>query len=610
LGPDLPPPTHLEDRMKTRAKIVALRRLMAERGLAAYLVPSTDPHQSEYVPECWRRRAWASGFTGSAGDLLVTAREAGLWTDGRYFLQAESQLSGSGVKLYRMGEPGVPTLHAFVGKALKEGDLLGVDPATVSVAEARRLEAAAKVVRAEVRFAEENLVDAAWSDRPQPPGHPIVAHPRKFAGETVASKLKRVRAALAEQKAGALVIPVLDQVAWLYNIRGSDVMYNPVAIGYALVTTKEAFLFAGADTVSSEVEKMLAPGVRVRPYEAFADALRALAAEKIRTWVDEGAASRWIVDLLAGCELVTEASPILLPRARKNAVEVAGMKAAHVRDGVAMVRFLRWLEQEVPQGTVTELYAANKVDAFRADGQHFRGPSFDTISGYLGDGAIIHYQVTTQTDRALKPEGIYLIDSGGQYLDGTTDITRTVLLGKKATKDQKEQFTRVLRGHIGLARAAFPAGTRGPRLDTLARIPMWEAGLDYNHGTGHGVGAYLGVHEGPQSIGTRESNAVLEPGNILSNEPGYYESGSHGIRIENLILVTEDPVRTRPGKQWLRFETITLCPIDTRLVEPKLLSADEKRWLNDYHATVRKALGPHLDKEERRWLMQATVPVK
>jgi Xaa-Pro aminopeptidase len=595
--------------MKTRDKIAALRRLMAERGLAAYLVPSTDPHQSEYVPECWRRRAWASGFTGSAGDLLVTAREAGLWTDGRYFLQAEEQLRGSGIKLFRMGDPGVPTLHAFLGKTLREGELLGVDPSTVSAAESRRLEAAVKPVHAEVRFLEENLVDAVWVDRPGPPGRPIVNHPPKYAGATVAAKLKLVRAAMAERKAAALVIPVLDQVAWLYNIRGGDVAYNPVGIGYAIVTAKEAFLFAGADTVSPAVERKLAPGVRVRPYEAFGDALRSLAADRIRTWFDEGSASRWIADLLEGCELVTEASPVLLLRARKNAVEIEGMKAAHVRDGVSMVRFLRWLELEVPHGTVTEMYAANQCDAFRADGELFRGPSFDTISGYMSDGAIIHYSVTSETDRALKPEGIYLVDSGGQYLDGTTDITRTVLLGKKATPEQKERFTRVLRAHIGLARVAFPAGTRGPRLDTLARIPLWEAGLDYNHGTGHGVGAYLGVHEGPQTIGTRESTAVLEPGNILSNEPGYYEPGAYGIRTENLVLVTEDPVRTRPGKQWLRFETITLCPIDTRLVEPKLLSADEKKWLNDYHARVRKVLSPLLGAEDRRWLAKATAPV-
>jgi Xaa-Pro aminopeptidase len=596
--------------MKTRDKIAALRRLMAERGLAAYLVPSTDPHQSEYVPECWRRRAWASGFSGSAGDLLVTAREAGLWTDGRYFLQAEGQLQGSGIRLFRMGDPGVPTLYAFLAKTLKEGDLLGVDPATVSVVESRRLEAAVKVVHAQVRFLEENLVDAVWGDRPPRPACRIVIHPRRFAGETVAAKLKVVRAAMAERKATTLIVPVLDQVAWLYNVRGGDVQYNPVAIGYALVTMKEAFLFAGADAVSPELERALAPSVQVRLYEDFGVALRALALEKARAWIDEGAASRWIGDLLGDSELVTEASPVLLPRARKNGVEIAGMKAAHLRDGVAMVRFLHWLEQEVPQGTVTELYAASKVDSFRAEGQNFRGPSFDTISGYQADGAIIHYRVTSESDRALKPEGLYLIDSGGQYLDGTTDITRTVLLGKKATKEQRERFTRVLRGHIGLARVAFPAGTRGPRLDTLARIPMWEAGLDYNHGTGHGVGAYLGVHEGPQSLGTREANAALEPGNILSNEPGYYEAGSYGIRIENLILVTEDPQRTRPGNQWLRFETITLCPIDTRLVEPKLLSADEKKWLNDYHAAVRKALSPHLEAPERRWLAQATAPVK
>ncbi len=596
--------------MKTREKIAALRRLMAERNLAAYLVPSTDPHQSEYVPECWRRRAWAAGFSGSAGDLLVTAREAGLWTDGRYFLQAEGQLRGSGIKLFRMGEPGVPTLHAYLSRTLQAGEILGVDPATVSTVEARRLEAAANVAHAQVRFLSENLVDAIWTDRPPRPGRSIVTHARKFAGETLVSKLKTVRAAMAERKAAALVIPVLDQVAWLYNIRGGDVEYNPVAICYALVTLKEAFLFAGPDTVSPEVEKSLSPAVQVRPYESFGDLLSALAAERPRIWFDEAAASRWIADLCSGCELVTEASPVLLLRARKNPVEVAGMKAAHVRDGVAMVRFLHWLEQEVPRGTVTELSASNQVDTFRADGEHYRGPSFDSISGYLGDGAIIHYRVTLDSDRALKPEGIYLIDSGGQYLDGTTDITRTVLLGKKATKEQKERFTRVLRAHIALARVAFPAGTRAPRLDTVARLPMWEAGLDYNHGTGHGVGAYLCVHEGPQSIGTREANAALEPGNILSNEPGYYEPGSYGLRIESLILVVEDPTRTRPEKQWLRLETITLCPIDTRLVEPKLLSPEEKRWLNEYHAAVRRTLSPHLDAPARRWLAQATLPVK
>jgi Xaa-Pro aminopeptidase len=596
--------------VKTREKLEALRARMAEHGLTAYLVPSTDAHQSEYVPEFWRRRAWLSGFTGSAGECLVLRDQAGLWTDGRYFLQAERELRGSGIRLFRMGNPGVPTLHEFLARTLNRDDVLGADPRTLSVAEAKRLEGALKNPGASLRLLEENLVDAIWTDRPAPPPGPLVAHPVRFAGETVASKLRRLRKEMAVKRAHAHVLTSLDAVAWLYNLRGSDVAYMPVFLAYALVTADDAQLFVPMEKVTPAVSRALGKLVRVRPYEEFGAALGELAASGGRVWVDEGTCSRWLIDRLRGCDLLAEASPVALLKARKNETEIAGMRAAHVRDGVALVRFLSWLERELPKGGLTEISAADRLEAFRAEGENFRGLSFDTISGYAAHGAIIHYSVTAETDVPLRAEGIYLLDSGGQYADGTTDCTRTVLVGRAATREQKDRFTRVLRGHIALARARFPQGTSGIRLDTLARMALWEAGLDYNHGTGHGVGAYLGVHEGPQYIGTRAVTPPLEPGNILSNEPGFYVDGSYGLRIENLILVVEDKEFTRPERRWLRFETLTLCPIDTRLVEARLLAAAERKWLDDYHRSVWKTLSPHLDAAEKAWLRRACAPLR
>ena len=597
--------------MKTREKLAALRALMAEHGLAAYLVPSADPHLSEYVPPAWKRRAWMSGFTGSAGELLVLPGQAALWTDGRYFLQAEAELRGSGIKLMKMGDPGVPTLHEFLGRTLREDDALGCDPQVLSVAEARRLESTLKPARAVLRLPELNLVDAVWEDRTEFGTAPLVPLPPAFSGETTTSKLLRLRKALDEKRAEAHILTAHDAIAWLCNLRGADVAFMPVFIAYAVVTRKEASLFVRPEIVTPAVRRALGKQVDVRPYEEFGPAVRELAARKPRVWLDEANASRWVLGLLDGCPLVTEPSPVLPMKSRKNATEIAGMKEAHRRDGVAMVRFLHWLEDAVPRGGVTEISAAEKLEAFRAEGEHFRGLSFDAISGYAGHGAIIHYRVTPETDVPIRPEGLYLIDSGGQYLDGTTDITRTVLLGKSATREQRDRYTRVLKGHIALAKARFPAGIPGYRLDTLARQPLWEAGLDYNHGTGHGVGAYLGVHEGPQNIGTRApvQAAPLEPGNILSNEPGFYVDGAYGIRIENLVLVVEDSARAGDGRTWLRFETITLCPIDTRVVEPRLLTPAERTWLNDYHRGVLKALAPDLDTAERAWLKRACAPI-
>lgn len=597
--------------MKAKEKCDALRRLMEERGLSAYYVPTTDPHQGEYVPDCWKRRHWLSGFTGSNGDLVVTANDAALWTDGRYFLQAGAELRGSGIRLCKMGEPGVPTLREYLVRTLKPGEAVGVDPQVISILAAQELEQILGGEGQRLVFPEENLVDLLWTDRPAPPEDPVRPLPTAYAGETTAFKLRRLRRAMKEKEAAAVVLSALDSIAWLYNIRGWDTLYNPVAISYALVTDREAVLFIDPRKVPPAAARLLAPQVRVRPYGEFASALRDLAAGRVRVWADEKETSRWVADQLAGCILVRDRSPVTVMKARKNPVEVAGIRAAARRDGVAMVRFLRWLETAVPAGGVTEVSAAEKLDGLRAELENFQRLSFDTISGYAGHGAIVHYRVTSRTDVPLKPEGIYLIDSGGQYLDGTTDITRTVLLGKKAAPEQRDRYTRVLQGHIALARASFPAGVSGIRLDTLARLPLWQAGLDYNHGTGHGIGHYLCVHEGPQSISpTRDTGAALEAGNVLSNEPGYYEAGAYGLRIENMVLVVEDKKRTRNGNRFLGFETLSLCPIDRRLIEPKLLNTEEKDWLNAYHRRVLQALSPQLGREERAWLRQACAPVK
>ncbi|MFN8547154.1 MAG: aminopeptidase P family protein [Candidatus Eisenbacteria bacterium] len=597
--------------MTPKQKIAALRSLLHQRGLYAFLVPSTDAHQSEYVPACWQRRAWVSGFTGSAGELLVTSDTAGLWTDGRYFIQAENELRGSGIRLFKQGQPGVPTLHEFLAKSIKRGEVVGVDPRTISPVDATALEQALAGVGSTVQYTEQNLVDQIWSDQPRPSDAPIHIQPLEFAGETVASKLKRLRLEIKAKGADAHVLSTLDAIAWLYNIRGRDIEYNPVVIAYAIVTQKEAILYLATGKASPSTARKLGSQVTIRPYDEFSEGLRDLAARKLKVWVDTGAATRWIVDLLQGAALVTGQSAVTPMKARKNEVEIEGMRRAHVEDGVAMVRFLHWLERELPKGELTEISAADRLAEFRSEGEHFQQLSFRTISGYGPHGALPHYSVDAKSNVPLKRDGLYVLDSGGQYLTGTTDITRTLLLGKTATAEQKDRFTRVLKGHIALARAKFPAGTRGIRLDTFARQALWEAGLDYNHGTGHGVGAYLNVHEGPQSISpTRDIfGAPLEPGNILSNEPGYYEANAYGIRIENLILVQVEPKLSKNGATWHCFDTITLCPIETRLIEKKLLTTEERGWLNDYHALVQKKLSPKLAAADKVWLKQACAPI-
>ena len=593
----------------TRARLARLRDAMREHEIAAYLVPSSDPHQSEYVPEHWARRQWMSGFTGSAGELVVGLEGGGLWTDGRYHLQARQQLRGSGLKLFPVGDRDVPTLEEHLAKTLPRGAAVGVDPAVVSMKRTRRIARKFAPAGVTLKPIDENLVDAVRGPAPGRRARaPVAPLPTRFSGESSASRLRRVRRAMRGRKADALVVTTLDAIAWLFNVRGSDVAYNPVVIAYAVVTPDEAVLHVDRGKVDAAAEAHLRRTVRIEPYAGIRRTLRGLGRRKAAVWIDPETTSLMCARHLEGAKPILAPSPIPRMKARKNAVELAGIRAAHRRDGAVMVRFLHWLERSVPAGGVTEMSAAAKLDGLRAAGERFRGLSFPTIAGYADHGAIIHYSVDETSDIPLHPEGLFLVDSGGHYLDGTTDVTRTLLLGGRPTDAQRDSYTRVLKGHIAIATARFPAGTTGARLDTLARAALWQSGRDYPHGTGHGVGAFLNVHEGPQSISHRSTEVPLEPGNIQSNEPGYYEPGAFGIRIENLVEVVKDEAIA--PRDFLRFDTLTLCPIEKRLVDPELLSAGERGWLDAYHARVLDTLGPDLDGDERAWLEGACAPLE
>jgi Xaa-Pro aminopeptidase len=583
-----------------------LRQLMKRYRIQAYLIPSSDPHQSEYVPECWKRRQFMTGFTGSAGDALVTLETAGLWTDSRYHLQAGRELRGSGFRLFKWGSAGVPSWQEWVARNLGRSEILGVDPRLITNKEYARLEKALGDRGIKIKPMEINLVDEIRKGKQALPAEPIAILAESYSGESVRSKLDRLRRKMKAEGADAHVISQLDAVAWLFNVRGSDVQYNPVAIAYAVITGKDARLFVASEKVGKKARAALKAKVKFRDYVNFQAELRRLASGKQRVWLDESSVSQWIVDSLKGAELILKPSPVTLFKAAKNKIEIRGAKRAHRRDGAAIVKFLHWLGKSVRRGGLTELSAALKLGEFRGRQPRFRGPSFATISAYRGHGAIVHYSVSQETDIPLKPAGIYLIDSGGQYLDATTDITRTVALGRP-TAEQRDRFTRVLKGMITLSTVSFPKGTSGPQLDVLARRALWEKGLNYGHGTGHGIGSYLNVHEGPQGISpTRGFGVGLEPGMILSNEPAYYKEGEYGIRIENLVLVVEDTALSKAESPFYAFETLTLCPIDLRLVKKELLTEDEIRWLNGYHRRVRKELTPLLDKAESAWLKHAT----
>jgi len=588
-------------------RIFAIRKLMKDIGVEAYLVPSSDPHQSEYVPEFWQRRKFISGFTGSAGDVVITRKKAGLWTDSRYFLQAEQELDGKVFTLFKMGLPDVPSFDDWLLKELKKGESLGLDPRVISHNNYSALKKKLEDRGIPLKTIEKNLVDELWEGRPEPPRGKAEIHREKYSGEATASKLKKLRAKMAEEAVDAHVVAMLDSIAWLFNIRGSDVKYNPVMISYAIVTKEKAFLFVDQEKITDTAKKAWKRIVEVRDYDDFSSGLQALAKKGAKVWLDEGSVSQWIVsNLERGAGFLFKPSPIKMFKAIKNRTEISGFRAAHIRDGAAMVKFLAWLEKNVGQARVTEVSAAEKAAEFRAMNKMFRGMSFETISSYGAHGAVVHYAPSPETDVPLKPEGIYLVDSGGQYLDGTTDITRTVSLGNP-TEEQKERFTLVLKGLIDLLSTSFPQGTVGKQLDTISRLPLWEKGLNYGHGTGHGIGTYLNVHEGPQAISYyRCIGIALEPGMITTIEPGYYKDNEYGLRVENVALVVKDEERSSEKAVFYRFENLTLCPIDLRLVKKELLTAREIGWLNAYHQKVCKTLAPLLDKPEVDWLKKAT----
>ncbi len=591
-------------------KIAVLRELMKARKVAALVVPSSDPHQSEYVAPRWQARKWASGFTGSAGTLVVTAKQAGLWTDGRYFIQAENELAGSGIELFRMREPGVPTVNEWLAKNLKRGARVAFDGRTVSLAAVRDMEKAFAAKKITLK-ADEDLAGLAWgAERPAPPQGRAILFDATYAGQTRAEKFAAVRARLAEKEAGCLLLASLDDIAWLFNIRGEDVAYSPVVLAYAVLGMKEAVLFADSAKFAPEIRAALAAdGVELRPYEAVADWLKALPA-KTAVCLNPNRVNQWLASALPKrARRVEETVDVTTHlKAVKNAVETAHLRNASALDGAALVKFFAWLDRTLAAGgTVTEHSAGEKLEMFRRMAPECRGLSFNSICGYQANAAMMHYAATPATAAKLERAGLFLVDSGGQYFEGTVDTTRTAALGPVCDEARRD-YTLVLKGLIGLSRARFLAGTTGTALDVLARAPLWAEGIDYKCGTGHGIGFYLNVHEGPHGISQVWNANPLKPGMIVTIEPGVYHAGRYGIRLENMVLVAED--RKAESGEFLRFETLTVCPFDTAPLLPELLSAEEKAWLNDFHLQVRERLLPLLpDAADRDWLARKTAPV-
>jgi Xaa-Pro aminopeptidase len=589
-------------------RIARLRELMARAHIDALLVPHADEYHNEYLPACAERLAFITGFTGSAGTAIVTRDRAALFVDGRYILQAPRQVDTSIFEVLPIGSE-------WLAKALKPGAVIGFDPKLHAPGEVDALTQALAPKRIKLKALSRNPVDTLWGKaRPSPPQGAVAVHPLKYAGKPAEKKIAEIQATLKKDDQDAVVLTFPPSICWLFNIRGSDAAHNPVAFAFAIVPASgKAELFIDPAKVDREVKAHLSPLAKLCAPATLEERLAALknAGKTVRL---SPAAPVWFHRKLARAKgggkarVVRAPDPCVLPQARKNATEIKGARAAHKRDGAAMARFLAWLDREAPSGRIDEISASIKLEEIRAATQALKEISFDTISGSGPNGAIVHYRVNTATNRALKPGELYLVDSGAQYLDGTTDVTRTVAIGQP-TREMRERFTLVLKGHIGIATARFPKNTRGVDLDPFARRALWEAGLDFDHGTGHGVGSYLSVHEGPQGI-SRAAMATLEPGMIVSNEPGYYKKGAYGIRVENLLLVTEPEKVPGGERDLMAFETLTLVPIDRRLVVPETLSATELGWLNAYHARVRDEIGPELGPEDRAWLEQATAEIR
>ncbi|MCJ8012996.1 aminopeptidase P family protein [Paenibacillus sp. KQZ6P-2] len=588
--------------MNIRDRVEKLRQLMKENQMDAYIIPSFDAHQSEYVAEHWKSRQWISGFTGSAGTVVITLEDAGLWTDGRYYIQAEKQLEGSGIRLFRMMDPGVPFYTKWLADVLNEGSIVGFDGNVFSLDMVKKMEKDLKAKRIELKMNQDFIGDL-WEDRPEIPKGSIFTHDVKYAGKSRVEKLNEVREEMKNIGANYYILTSLDDIAWLLNIRGADVPNNPVVIANVIVAEHKCYLFIDSSKVPSLVKTELeAEGIELKANYEIQTFLRNLPSEDAII-LDSNKTNISLYNAINSNTKKIESPDITTNlKAIKNEVEIKNLKWCGIKDGLAMVKFIKWLKNVVDKEEITEITAEERLEDFRRGQEGFVGPSFDTIAGYKEHAAMMHYKANKETQYTLKNEGLFLIDSGGQYYDGTTDITRTIVLGK-LTDEQKRDFTLVLKGFIALSSVKYLYGATGANLDVLARQPIWQYGLDYKCGTGHGVGFFLNVHEGPQSI-RNNNNVVLEKGMIITNEPGIYLEGKYGIRIENMMLVAQDE-KTEFG-QFMKFEAITYCPIDLAGIHKDMLTESEKQWLNNYHQEVYTKLALYLNEEERVWLREET----
>ena len=600
--------------MTVQDKLAALRGLMQKEGLSAYIVPSTDPHASEYMASHWTEVCWLTSFTGEAGTAVVTMDKALLWTDSRYYLQAGIQLEGTTVSLMRESDIDCPKIEEWLvseaansQQPMANGYTVGVNPEMWSANGYKKLKE--QLEEAGIGLKSVDLIRPLWTEgRPEIPTAPLHVFDEKYAGESVQSKLGRMREKLREKKADAMVVSALDEIAWLLNIRGRDVEYNPVVISYLVLEQDKCTLFVLPEKVNAEAAAYLQKeGIEVRNYE---DVFAKLGELKGTVLYDGAKVNEALYEALGeGVKKVNSQSPILVAKSRKNATELAGVRRAMEQDGVALTRFFRWLESSetrkmMADGKVTEWDMMEQLHHFRSMGKNFVEESFGTIAGYRGNGAIVHYAATRETAAVVYPKDMLLLDSGGQYLDGTTDITRTVWLGGDIPEQAKRDYTYVLKGHLMLGHIRWPRGTRGNQIDVLAKQYMWQAGITYGHGTGHGVGHFLGCHEGPQNIRTDMNPTVLEAGQICSNEPGIYRTGKWGIRTENLVAVipADSTKQATTEDEWLTWETLTLCPYDTTLIDREMLTEQERQWINDYHKEVFRRISPLLNADETEWL--------
>ena len=592
-------------RQSIKERMHALRMTFPPNYIKAFIIPSTDPHLSEYVAPHWMSREWISGFTGSAGTVVVLMNEAGLWTDSRYFLQAAKELEGSGITLYKEMLPETPSITKYLSQKLKPGESVSIDGKMFSVQQVEQMKEELAAYSLQVDLFGDPL-KRIWKDRPSIPNSPAFVYDIEYAGKSCEEKVAAIRAELTKKGAYALFLSALDEIAWTLNLRGNDVHCNPVVVSYLLITQDDVIYFISPEKVTKEVNEYLKEQhVKLKNYDEVETYLNTFTGRNIL--IDPKKTNFAIYSAInPKCNIIRGESPVALLKAIRNEQEIAGIHAAMQRDGVALVKFLKWLEEAVPSGKETELSVDRKLHEFRAAQPLYMGESFDTIAGYKEHGAIVHYSATPESDVPLQPKGFLLLDSGAQYLDGTTDITRTIALGE-LTEEEKTDYTLILKGHIALAMAKFPVGTRGAHHDVLARMPIWKYGMNFLPGTGHGVGHFLSVHEGPQSIRMNENPVVLQPGMVTSNEPGVYKAGSHGIRTENLTLVCKD--KEGMFGDYLKFETITLCPICKKGIVKEMLTNEEIEWLNNYHQIVYEKLSPNLNEEEKVWLQEATASI-